>query len=389
MPKSIVLAVLAGLLALAACSLPGVDNGPDSAPAVVITSPRPGGAVVEGEEVLIESVATDAAGVTQIELLVDGQLVRIDASPESGGQSPYVVAQPWTAQGPGEHTIAVRAVNIEGGAAESAPLIITVGAGPQAAGEQPAGASGATPTTTPTVAVVFATVTPTVARPTATVEPTPTSSPTPLPTEPPPATVAPPTSTPTAPPTEPPPATVAPSETPTPAATFVDTGLRPEDPFLEIWDELGAGGGRLGFPTGPAIPDRNYAKQYFEGGFMYWWDRPEQPDTIWVFAAPDETLAAGQVWARFDDTWNGGDPYSCDQAREHNFGPVAGFGWVWCQQAEVQQALGRPIEPEAGSSGNPPFSRVQFFQGGAMLDNPANREVWVLFAGGGWQRRSY
>lgn len=346
--------------AASACAAPFVERPPRSAPAVVISRPAPGEVVLEGDEVLIESTSVDAAGVTEVELYVDGQLLRIDVSPESGGQSPYTVAQPWVARGVGQHTVVVKAANIEGGQAESAPLVLEVAVAAAGAGGGAATpAPSAVPADTPTAVVVMIT-------------PSPTSSPTPRPT----ATPAP----------------AAPSATPTPAVTaadFDDTGLRPEGRFLEIWTELGAGRGGLGYPLAAATPDRDYARQYFEGGFMYWWDSPTDPNPIWVFSVPDDTLASGASWTRYDDRWDGRDRYSCQAAREHPYGPVAGFGKVWCDEARVRNALGSPLEPEAGSAGNAPFGQVQFFQGGAMLYNPLNGEVWVLFAGDGWRRFPY
>jgi len=55
----------------------------------------------------------------------------------------------------------------------------------------------------------------------------------------------------------------------------------------------------------------------------------------------------------------------------------------------LQTRLGNPRDYEGGSSGNPPFAHVQFFQGGVMIYNPLNAEVFVLFDQGDWQRFGY
>ena len=185
-------------------------------------------------------------------------------------------------------------------------------------------------------------------------------------------TPAPPTSTPTA--------------TPTPGV-YAPTGLEPEGRFAEIWEELGGGESRLGHPTQAEITDRDFAKQYFENGVMYWWDNPDEPDYIWVIDSPAEDLRSGPSSNRYLDEWDGDEEVSCDAARENEGkGPLRGFGWLWCQRPELQTRLGNPVEPEAGSGGAPPFGRVLTFHGGVMLVNPLNSEVYVLFAQGDWQR---
>jgi hypothetical protein len=163
--------------------------------------------------------------------------------------------------------------------------------------------------------------------------------------------------------------------------------MRPEGRFGEIWEALGAGKSRLGYPTASVISDRDFAKQYFERGLMFWWDAPDDPNVIWIIDSPAPDLRRGATSNRYRDEWDGDDEYGCDEARANaEKGPVRGFGWLWCQRSELRRRLGNPIEVEAGSGGNPPFSQVQFFQGGVMLYNPRNGELYVLFDQGDWQR---
>jgi hypothetical protein len=123
---------------------------------------------------------------------------------------------------------------------------------------------------------------------------------------------------------------------------------------------------------------------------MYWWDNPQNPDFIWVIDAPQADAKSGTSWNRYNDTWNGQDPFSCEAARQNgDKGPLRGFGQLWCSRPELQARLGNPWEQEAGSAGRPPFGRVQFFQGGVMLYNSINSEVFVLFDQGDWQRFDY
>ena len=126
-------------------------------------------------------------------------------------------------------------------------------------------------------------------RPVPTDTPVPTATPVPTHTPVPTDTPIPPTFTPTA--TPPPPANP-------------DTGYRPVPLFKGLWEGLGSGAGPLGYPTGPAVTSGNYAKQYFEHGFMFWWQSPTPPEPIWVVGMPDLAANSGTLWARYDNTWN-------------------------------------------------------------------------------------
>jgi hypothetical protein len=150
---------------------------------------------------------------------------------------------------------------------------------------------------------------------------------------------------------------------------------------------VGAGESRLGYPLTPEISDRDFARQYFQKGLMFWWDSPDDPDFIWVLDSPKTDLSGGETWNRYPDQWDGEDEYVCDEARANGEkGPVRGFGWLWCNRTELQARLGAPRSSEAGSGGTPPYAHVQFYQGGVILYNPLNNEVFVLFDQGDWQR---
>jgi hypothetical protein len=60
-------------------------------------------------EAVIRSTATDATGVTKIELWVDDALYTSEISPVAQGQSPFSVSQDWTPQALGAHRIVVKA----------------------------------------------------------------------------------------------------------------------------------------------------------------------------------------------------------------------------------------------------------------------------------------
>ena len=73
-------------------------------------------------------------------------------------------------------------------------------------------------------------------------------------------------------------------------------------------------------------------------------------------------------------------------------GPVRGFGWLWCNNAEVRNQLGRPEGPEAGSGDVEPFVHGMYFEGGAIFFKPRlqdhlnTTEVGIAFFNdGGWR----
>ncbi len=138
------------LLAVAALWLLS-QKTPSGAPTVVINSPPNGTQVQVGDEVSIQSTATDAKGITRIELWADGNLYRTDSSPNPQGQPSFTVVQKWPATVKGSHTLMVKAYNAEGGASAPVSIVVNVGeVGATVTGAPPAATSTPTPTPTPT-----------------------------------------------------------------------------------------------------------------------------------------------------------------------------------------------------------------------------------------------
>lgn len=98
-------------------------GGQAGKPIVIIASPPSGSVYTVGEEVVVQSTATDPTGVVSVALLVDGQVVREDPSPVAQGQAQFSLIQSWIATNPGQHTLTVRATNTQGATADSAILI--------------------------------------------------------------------------------------------------------------------------------------------------------------------------------------------------------------------------------------------------------------------------
>jgi hypothetical protein len=107
-------------LLLASCIL---GRGPVK-PAITITSPRNGDQVVVGQEVWVQSLALDDAGIARIELQVDGLPERIDAPQASQNATSVEMAQSWTPATAGRHTLSVRAFNNAGVASDPATIVV-------------------------------------------------------------------------------------------------------------------------------------------------------------------------------------------------------------------------------------------------------------------------
>ena len=357
--------ILGMTIAGLACAIPGLGNEPAApkagGPVVTISSPTSGQLLEPAGEIKIQSTSLDPEGVTRVELVVDGEVIWIDANAQPEANTPFIVAQLWTPTVPGTHVIQVRAYNAANVAGQSDPVTVNVVAEAQAVAE---GAPVTTPEPNPPTATPISAL--------ASV-PTPTSTPLPA--------TAPSASTPT-------PTVVLSTPTPTPTpGTFAATGLEPEGRFEDIWLEVGAGDSPLGYPTGPVITNRDFARQFFEKGLMFWWDSPDDPNLIWAIDSPAADLNSGATSNRYPDTWDDDDDFSCEAARENgDKGPVRGFGKLWCERPELQARLGDPGDNERGSGGSPPFAEAQFFQGGVMIYNPIDHEVYVLFDQGNWRR---
>ncbi|MBM3130743.1 MAG: hypothetical protein FJ009_19205 [Chloroflexi bacterium] len=118
MKSRLIFAVTLLALLLIACTAAGK-------PLVVIMSPPSGSQFFEGEDVAIQSSASDPGGIVRVELVVDGNVVRVDPSPTAQGQPNFTLIQTWKAT-PGTHTIVVRAYSVTGAASDPVGISITV-----------------------------------------------------------------------------------------------------------------------------------------------------------------------------------------------------------------------------------------------------------------------
>ncbi len=138
-------------------------------PRVTINMPTNAGIFDAGQTIPVQSVAEDAQGIARVDLLVDGQTIKSDASPNGTAQKSFAVTQTWQATGGGLHVIVVRATSTQGRVAEAAVSVTVI---EKTATPAP---TPMKPTPTPSKAVVVASaVAPTKA-------PAPTSVPTAIP----------------------------------------------------------------------------------------------------------------------------------------------------------------------------------------------------------------
>ena len=91
-----------------ACGPPSETTGPT----VVIVSPANGSTVAVGQQVLIQSSASDESGISRVELLVNSTPVRTDP-PAEGTPTTFAIAQPWFPETTGDVVIQVIAYNTQ------------------------------------------------------------------------------------------------------------------------------------------------------------------------------------------------------------------------------------------------------------------------------------
>lgn len=128
-----------------------------------------------------------------------------------------------------------------------------------------------------------------------------------------------------------------------------------------------------GFPT--AMPTANplptalvsqiqVAEQAFEHGRMFWLFPTKK---IWVMINAADSIDHGQ-WLIFDDTWEEGDVENDPELTPpaNLLQPVRGFGKLWRENQEVQDALGWAVSPEYG------FVSNYEYRPGGYLDSGGN-----------------
>ncbi|MDY6876306.1 MAG: NBR1-Ig-like domain-containing protein [Chloroflexota bacterium] len=117
--RALLALIAAAIVPALACGLPSESQGPN----VVIISPTDGSTVIIGQQVLVQSSASDEKGIARVELLVNSVAVRADP-PVDGTPTTFAIAQPWTPEATGDFVIHVVAYNTKDQA--SHPTSITL-----------------------------------------------------------------------------------------------------------------------------------------------------------------------------------------------------------------------------------------------------------------------
>ena len=132
-------------------------------------------------------------------------------------------------------------------------------------------------------------------------------------------------------------------------------------------------------------PRTNYSRQQFQNGVMLWWDNPSGAEEV-IFVVPDSIDSTqGDDWSRYKNTWSAaGDPVfppDCPEAKDP-FGPMMGFGKLWCYNAAVNNELGAPISEEFAKND----ATVELFSNAVVFAVPIDNQVWLLMEDGRWER---
>ncbi len=120
--RTFTLLLICATIILLACDIGSATAGK---PTVILTSPPHGSQFREGEDVAFQSTATDSTGVTRVELVIDGTVVKTDSVPGAQGQQSFTLVQTWKAT-QGTHAASVRAYNVSSVVSDPATISITV-----------------------------------------------------------------------------------------------------------------------------------------------------------------------------------------------------------------------------------------------------------------------
>lgn len=118
--------VAAGFIVISTDALaqepPDPSLNADTPPRVSIYYPPSGFTTDLGAPLMVFSVASDAVGVSRVDLHVDGVLIRSDTAPDGVPRTEWALLQPWQPEQAGDFTLAVTAYRSDGTAGEPAAI---------------------------------------------------------------------------------------------------------------------------------------------------------------------------------------------------------------------------------------------------------------------------
>lgn len=118
---SVLLILVVGLLGTG-CKV--VKKSPAVKPVVTISAPQNNTVVALGETVSVQIVAIDTAGISRVEVQIDGQAVATLAA--GADTTTFNGGQPWTPDVAGSHVIQAIAYNVDNVASDPAQVFVTV-----------------------------------------------------------------------------------------------------------------------------------------------------------------------------------------------------------------------------------------------------------------------
>lgn len=119
----ILLVLFVAVLAASAC-LPAGSSSLPTTPIAAITTPQNGSRFGVGEPVVVQFSAADVQGVNQVELMIDGQPMRVESIDPPVNS--FVANHVWTPDSTGTHAIELRAFNVAGASSEPAKIFVTI-----------------------------------------------------------------------------------------------------------------------------------------------------------------------------------------------------------------------------------------------------------------------
>lgn len=120
---TVILLLLSSGVMLTTSAAPAAQFG---SPTVVINTPPSNSTFPSGQTILIQSTSSASAGISFVQLFVDGALIDTDSTPNGQPQPTFSLVQYWTTT-PGTHTITVRATNVRGSQGQASIVLFISG----------------------------------------------------------------------------------------------------------------------------------------------------------------------------------------------------------------------------------------------------------------------
>ncbi|MBN1220930.1 MAG: SH3 domain-containing protein [Anaerolineae bacterium] len=123
--RFILLIILGLFLAVTACATSGKPAAQSDRPVVTISAPGEGSRFTVGQAVTLEFGATDAVGVAQVEVTINGKPVYVEVV--NPPVNAFVASYVWTPERDGSYVIQAVAFSLDGDSSEPVQVVVEVG----------------------------------------------------------------------------------------------------------------------------------------------------------------------------------------------------------------------------------------------------------------------